>query len=115
MESNYRDRISELVEGQKGSYTALADEIWGYAEPRFQEYESSKLQQKFLESRGFSIKADLAGEETAFIAEWGSGKPVLAFLGEFDALSSLQQEADNLERCPIPGKTNGHGCGHHLL
>ena len=68
-----------------------------------------------MKSRGFSIKSDLAGEETAFIAEWGSGKPILAFLGEFDALSSLQQEADNLERCPIPGKTNGHGCGHHLL
>ena len=71
-------------------------------------------------SRSFEIQRILCqigscGEETAFIAEWGSGKPILAFLGEFDALSSLQQEADNLERCPIPGKTNGHGCGHHLL
>lgn len=61
------------------------------------------------------MKADLAGEETAFIAEAGQGKPVIAFLGEFDALSSLQQEADETERRPIPGKENGHGCGHHLL
>ena len=68
-----------------------------------------------IRDRGFSIRADLAGEETAFIAEYGSGKPVLAFLGEFDALSSLEQEADSTERRPVPGKTNGHGCGHHLL
>ena len=115
METKNQDRISELVEKQKDTYTSMADEIWGYAEPRFQEYESSRVQQEYLASRGFSIRADLAGEKTAFIAEWGSGKPVLAFLGEFDALSSLQQEADCTERRPIAGKTDGHGCGHHLL
>ena len=93
----------------------MSDRIWGFAEPRFQEYDSSRLQQEYLKARGFSIRADLAGEETAFIAEYGSGKPVLAFLGEFDALSSLEQEADSTERRPVPGKTNGHGCGHHLL
>ena len=95
METKNQDRISELVEKQKDTYTSMADEIWGYAEPRFQEYESSRVQQEYLASRGFSIRADLAGEKTAFIAEWGSGKPVLAFLGEFDALSSLQQEAQS--------------------
>ena len=94
METKNQDRISELVEKQKDTYTSMADEIWGYAEPRFQEYESSRVQQEYLASRGFSIRADLAGEKTAFIAEWGSGKPILAFLGEFDALSSLQHEAD---------------------
>ena len=87
METKNQDRISELVEKQKDTYTSMADEIWGYAEPRFQEYESSRVQQEYLASRGFSIRADLAGEKTAFIAEWGSGKPILAFLGEFDALS----------------------------
>ena len=112
---DFRKEIGATIDQRSSEYTKISDAIWEYAEPRFQEYESSKLQQKFLESRGFSIKADLAGEETAFIAEWGSGKPILAFLGEFDALSSLQQEADKLEHCPIPGKTNGHGCGHHLL
>ena len=109
METKNQDRISELVEKQKDTYTSMADEIWGYAEPRFQEYESSRVQQEYLASRGFSIRADLAGEKTAFIAEWGSGKPVLAFLGEFDALSSLQQEADCTERRPIAGKTDGYG------
>ena len=93
----------------------MSDRIWGFAEPRFQGSDSYRLQQEYLKARGFSIRADLAGEETAFIAEYGSGKPVLAFLGEFDALSSLEQEADSTERRPVPGKTNGHGCGHHLL
>ena len=115
MGADFRKEIGAMIDQRSSEYTKISDAIWEYAEPRFQEYESSKLQQKFLESRGFSIKADLAGEETAFIAEWGSGKPILAFLGEFDALSSLQQEADCTERHPIEGKTNGHGCGHHLL
>ena len=69
METKNQDRISELVEKQKDTYTSMADEIWGYAEPRFQEYESSRVQQEYLASRGFSIRADLAGEKTAFIAE----------------------------------------------
>ena len=115
MEKDFRAEIGALVQDRKQAYTAMSDRIWGFAEPRFQEYDSSRLQQEYLKARGFSILADLAGEETAFIAEYGSGKPVLAFLGEFDALSSLEQEADSTERRPVPGKTNGHGCGHHLL
>jgi len=115
MGANYRDELIALIEGNRQAYTDMSDTIWGYAEPRFQEYKSSELQQEYLKSRGFSVKADLAGEETAFIAEFGSGKPVIAFMGEFDALSALQQEADKTERSPIEGMTNGHGCGHHLL
>ena len=115
MAMDYRNIISELVDEKKQVYAEMSDAIWGFAEPRFQEFESSKIQQEYLASRGFAIKADLAGEETAFIAEYGSGKPILGFLGEFDALSSLQQEADQTERILIEGKTNGHGCHHHLL
>ena len=115
MGTDFRKEIGTTIDQRGDEYTKISDAIWGFAEPRFQEYESTKLQQEFLKARGFSVKADLAGEETAFIAEWGSGKPILAFLGEFDALSSLQQEADCTERHPIEGKTNGHGCGHHLL
>lgn len=115
MEGAFRDEVIRKIEESHAEYTRISDEIWGYAEPRFQEEQSSRLQQEYLKSRGFSIRADLAGEKTAFIAEYGSGKPVIAFLGEFDALSSLEQEADCTERRPIPGKENGHGCGHHLL
>ena len=109
MERNYRETIQKTIDARAGEYTGLSDTIWGYAEPRFEEYESSKLQQDYLSSKGFSIRAGLAGEETAFIAEYGKGKPVIAFLGEFDALSSLWQKADSTERCREGEKPNGHG------
>ena len=115
MGTEFKDEIEGLIDKRSQAYTDTSDAIWGFAEPRFQERESSRIQQEYLSSRGFSVRADLAGEETAFIAEYGSGKPVIAFLGEFDALSSLQQEPDQTEHCPIAGKENGHGCGHHLL
>ena len=110
MEKDFRAEIGALVQDRKQAYTAMSDRIWGFAEPRFQEYDSSRLQQEYLKARGFSIRADLAGEETAFIAEYGSGKPVLAFLGEFDALSSLEQEADSKDQRPWlrpPSSWNG--------
>ena len=115
MEYMYRENIHQLIENNKQAYTDISDAIWNFAESRFQEVESSKVQQEYLKSRGFSVKADLSGEATAFIAEWGNGKPIIAYVGEFDALSALQQEADKTERSPIPEKVNGHGCGHHLL
>jgi hypothetical protein len=64
---------------------------------------------------GFRITDNLAGMETAFVAEIGHGKPVIAFLGEFDALRGMSQEADKTEKCAIPGQEFGHGCGHNLL
>ena len=96
MGTDFRKEIGTTIDQRRDEYTKISDAIWGFAEPRFQEYESTKLQQEFLKARGFSVKADLAGEETAFIAEWGSGKPILAFLGEFDALS--RQTAQNVTR-----------------
>ena len=72
MEKDFRAEIGALVQDRKQAYTAMSDRIWGFAEPRFQEYDSSRLQQEYLKARGFSIRADLAGEETAFIAEYGA-------------------------------------------
>lgn len=112
---DYRKFMEEFLEKNKAEFNQISDEIWGYAEPRFREYKSSKLQQEYMEKAGFSVKADFAGEETAFIAEYGSGKPVIAFLGEFDSLSGLSQEADVPEHCPIEANGEGHGCGHNLL
>lgn len=90
----YIKEISEKIDSKKDYYAEISNKIWEFAEPRFQEYRSSELLQHVLKQAGFSIKADLAGEKTAFIAEYGSGKPVIAFLGEFDALPGLSQKAD---------------------
>ena len=112
---DYRESLAQSIEEKKQEFIRISNQIWEYAEPRFQEEKSSALQQQYLKEQGFAVRSDLAGEKTAFIAEYGSGKPVIAFLGEFDALSGLSQEADNPERAPIPGCEQGHGCGHQLL
>ena len=87
----YIKEISEKIDSKKDYYAEISNKIWEFAEPRFQEYRSSELLQHVLKQAGFSIKADLAGEKTAFIAEYGSGKPVIAFLGEFDALPDFHR------------------------
>ncbi|GAB7003175.1 hypothetical protein JCM18899A_06460 [Nocardioides sp. AN3] len=64
-----------------------------------------------------SLTRDVAGIPTAFSAEFGSGGPVIAILGEYDALPGLSQASGVAERTPDPASTtgNGQGCGHHLL
>ena len=94
----YIKEISEEIDGRKEYYAEISNKIWEFAEPRFQEYKSSELLQHALKKEGFSVKSNLAGEETAFIAEYGSGKPVIGLLGEFDALPGLSQKADATER-----------------
>jgi len=112
---DYIQFISKYIEDNKSEFIHVSDKIWEYAEPRFCEHQSSSLQMNYMKKRGFRIKSNLAGEETAFIAEFGSGKPVIAFLGEFDSLSGLSQVADSTKQCPIILNGEGHGCGHNLL
>lgn len=107
--------LTRYMEDNQQEFTQMSDAIWSFAEPRFREYKSSGLQQEFMKKKGFHVNANLADEETAFIAEYGTGTPVIAFLGEFDSLSGLSQEADTNEFTPIEEGGNGHGCGHNLL
>ena len=93
----YIKEISEKIEDKKEYYAEISDKFWEYAEPRFQEYKSSELLQQTLKKEGLSIKSNLAGEETAIIAEYCSGKPIIGFLGEFVALPGLSQKADTTE------------------
>ena len=102
------------IEKNRQSFTDLSDQIWDFAEPAWKEFKSAKLQADFLAKKGFKIKWDLAGINTAFVAEWGSGKPVIGFAGEFDALRGLSQKVQTTQEELVPGG-NGHGCGHNLL
>ena len=95
-------------------YADVAKQIWTFAEVGYMEEKSSALLQSELTGAGFRVKAGVAGEPTAFVAEFGSGKPVIAILGEFDALPGLSQDAVP-ERKPIRAGAAGHGCGHHLF
>lgn len=107
--------ISAELEKRRAELKAMADDIWEYAESGFNEFRSAKRQADYLKKEGFRVTEGLAGEATAFMAEFGSGKPVVAVLGEFDALAGLSQEADTPVCTPAVPGGNGQGCGHNLL
>lgn len=102
------------LDAAAGRYAGIAKQIWGFAEVGYMEEQSSALLQSELKSAGFRVTTGTAGEPTAFVAEYGSGKPVIAILGEFDALPGLSQDAVP-ERKPLRAGGPGHGCGHHLF
>lgn len=97
-------------------FKELEDELWGYAETGMEEFKSAKAMEDFLEKEGFTVEKGIANMETAYCATYGSGKPVICFLAEYDALFGLNQQADVAECVPITtSEDTGHGCGHHLL
>ncbi|GED71256.1 aminobenzoyl-glutamate utilization protein B [Brevibacillus reuszeri] len=110
-----RQRIAEIIDQKSELFTNVSDRIWEYAETRFEEFRSAELLCKTLEAEGFTVEKGVAGIETAFIGSYGSGSPVIAILGEYDALSGLSQERGNATHQPIVAGGNGHGCGHNLL
>jgi aminobenzoyl-glutamate utilization protein B len=102
------------IDANTSVYADAAMQIWNFAELGYQETKSSTLLQKILKDAGFKITTGVAGMPTAFIAEYGSGEPVIGILGEFDALPGLSQEAIPEEK-PVTSGAPGHGCGHHLF
>lgn len=102
------------IQDRYEDYKKIAMQIWQYAEVGYKETKSSALHQKTLQDNGFKVEAGVADIPTAFVATYGSGKPVIGILAEFDALPGLAQEAVP-EKKPIAGKDAGHGCGHHLF
>jgi aminobenzoyl-glutamate utilization protein B len=106
--------IEQSIDEKKDLFISISDQIWDFAETRFEEYQSAELLCKVLEEEGFKVNLGVGGIETAFIASFGVGKPVIGILGEYDALSGLSQKKEsNLKEALIP-KGNGHGCGHNL-
>ena len=102
------------IDGKYEIYKNIALQIWGFAEVGYKEVKSTQLLQETLKSNGFTIESGVAEMPTAFVASYGSGKPVIAILAEYDALPGLSQEA-NTEKKSINGIDAGHGCGHHLF
>jgi aminobenzoyl-glutamate utilization protein B len=91
-----------------------ACQIWDWAEPGYQEHRSSALLADWLEGEGFQVERGVAEIPTAFTATIGSGSPVIAILGEYDALPGLAQSAVPYRDAPAAGYY-GQGCGHHLF
>ncbi|MGN1139556.1 MAG: amidohydrolase [Ruminococcus sp.] len=107
--------VIQYLEERAEDFYKLSDKIWENAEIRFKEKQSVQDYVAFLKNEGFSITVGDAGLKTGFHAEWGSGKPVIGFLGEYDALAGLSQKAGIPVKEPLVRDGNGHGCGHNLL
>jgi len=93
----------------------ISDSIWSFAELGLQEYKSSELLAKTLENEGFTVERGLAGMPTCFVASYGSGKPVIGILGEFDALPMISQKGRVPRQDPVIDGAPGHGCGHNKM
>ena len=111
-----RDAKAEVlraIEARQARDADIARQIWSFAEVGFKETRSSALLQRELRDAGFTVETGVAGMPTAFVATYGSGKPVIALFSEFDALPGLSQDTVPVQRSL--GADAGHGCGHHLL
>jgi aminobenzoyl-glutamate utilization protein B len=107
--------VLNWIESQRNMFTSLSNKVWGFAELGYQETLSAQTLADALEEMGFKVKRGVARIPTAFIGSFSNGAgPVIGFLGEFDALPGLSQEAVPYKKSRVDGAP-GHGCGHNLL
>ena len=109
-----RQEILDWLAAESSAFTGMADDIWSHPETAFHEHRASRLQAGYLEATGFQVRWGPGGMDTAFIAEWGKGRPVIGLLGEYDALAGLSQKRQPMPMPEVEGGP-GHGCGHNLL
>ena len=111
------DKLKALsvIEEHADLFRGMADEIWENPELSLKEYRAAELYCGKLRELGFTVTENLCNIPTAFCGSFGSGRPVIGILGEFDALSGLSQKAGAAEPAPVTPGGNGHGCGHNLL
>lgn len=107
--------ILDHIDHHRDDLIGLADRVWGMPETLYAEYRSCAEHAQMLRDKGFALTENLAGIPTAVMGEAGTGGPIIAILGEYDALPGLSQQAGIAEPHPIEAGGNGHGCGHNLL
>ena len=106
--------VIQDVETQKEKLIEISDTIWGAAEIAFQETVSSETLIAYAKANGFDVEVGVAETPTAFVASYGSGRPIIGILGEFDALPGISQKTVP-EKTPLKVGAAGHGCGHNLF
>ena len=102
------------IDARSENLINISDKIWAYEETAFRELQSAKVLADYAEQQGFRVKRGVAEIPTAFVAEFGSGEPVIGIMGEFDALPGLSQKTTPTKDPVHPGAP-GHGCGHNLF
>ena len=109
-----KNAVFASVQKHQQELITLSDQIWGFAEIALRETKSSKVLADYAEAQGFRVTRGVAEMPTAFIAEFGSGKPIIGVLGEFDALPGLSQKSQTTKEALVTGAP-GHGCGHNMF
>jgi len=104
-----------LIETNHRKFEKAALAIYEFAETSLEEYKSSEYLADMLEQGGFTVERGTADMPTAFIAVYGSGKPVVGILAEYDALPGLSQKQALTSKEAIEKGDPGHGCGHNLF
>lgn len=107
--------IELFIEAKRHEFCQLSDQVWDTPELNYTEYRSARAHATMLNAQGFRIKEGIAGLPTALMGEAGEDGPVIAFLGEYDALPGLSQQAGLTSHSPVIAGGPGHGCGHNLL
>lgn len=105
----------EWLDANQDIGAEITNYIWHHPELGLGEHESSAVLQDFLARNDFSVEADVAGMETAFVASWGQGEPVIGIHAEYDALPGISQVSGSTEREPVLEGAPGHGCHHNLF
>ena len=113
--NDYQKNAIKYIDENAGIFTGVSDAIWAKPELSLKEFASAKLYCDTLRKYGFEVTEELAGIKTAFCGRYGSGRPVIGILGEYDALSGLSQAAGCPEHKPLVEGGAGHGCGHNML
>ncbi len=109
-----KQAIIASIEKHQDKLIEMSDQIWAYAETALQEHQSAKVLADYAKANGFKIEMGVGEVPTAFIATYGSGKPIIGIMGEFDALPGLSQQATP-DKKPLNEGEPGHGCGHNMF
>jgi aminobenzoyl-glutamate utilization protein B len=109
-----KQSVLESIQKHQSELIKLSDQVWSFAEIAMREHQSAKVLSDYAEQQGFRVKRNIADIPTAFIAEYGSGKPIIGIMGEFDALPGLSQKAEPIKG-PLKEGAAGHGCGHNMF
>lgn len=110
-----KQKLFDSINQRDEASWKASQQIWKWAEPGYQESKSSALLADMMQEAGFKVTRGVADIPTAFTATFGSGKPVIGILGEFDALPGLAQDSVPFRQTAENGNGYGHGCGHHLF
>lgn len=112
---NYKQAACAYIDEKSSTFDKTADYIWDHPELSLKEYQATAWYCEKLKEFGFEVTENLCGIQTAFSASYGSGRPYIGILGEYDALSGLSQKSGVTDFDPIIPGESGHGCGHNLL